>query len=55
MIRYLRSKEGEGRARALAILGDYLLSWTRKHPTDFAAPGAIPPLEKLIRSVDYEL
>ncbi|CAE6448402.1 unnamed protein product [Rhizoctonia solani] len=49
IIRYIRGSNGDDRARAVAHLGDYLASWTQQYPTDFAAPGAIPPLETLIR------
>ncbi|CAE6408309.1 unnamed protein product [Rhizoctonia solani] len=49
IIRFIRGSDNDGRARAAANLADYLVSWARKYPTDFAAPGAIPPLETLIR------
>ncbi|KAG8734143.1 hypothetical protein FRC11_010888 [Ceratobasidium sp. 423] len=49
IIRYIRGSDGDDRTRAVAILSDYLGDWTHKYPTDFAAPGAIPPLETLIR------
>lgn len=51
IIRHLRSIEGEEKDRAILIIGDYLLQWTQSYPTDFAAPGAIPPLGTLIRYV----
>lgn len=37
--------------RAIRILSDCLVEWARAYPTDFAAPGAIGPLENLIRYV----
>ncbi|KAH7345017.1 hypothetical protein B0J17DRAFT_638008 [Rhizoctonia solani] len=49
IIRYIRGSDGDDLARAVAHLSDYLADWTHRYPTDFAAPGAIPPLETLIR------
>ncbi|KAJ1311462.1 hypothetical protein OPQ81_009951 [Rhizoctonia solani] len=49
MIRCIRGSNGDDRARAVAVLSDYLADWTHRYSTDFAAPGAIPPLETLIR------
>ncbi|KAF8761740.1 Guanine nucleotide exchange factor for Ras-like small GTPases [Rhizoctonia solani] len=49
IIRFIRGSDSDGRARAVDILADYLHHWVHKYPTDFAAPGAIPPLETLIR------
>lgn len=51
IIRHLRAISGEEQMRAISILSDYLVEWTRAYPTDFAAPGAIAPLETLIRYV----
>ncbi|CAE6422597.1 unnamed protein product [Rhizoctonia solani] len=49
IIRFIRGSDNNGRARAVATLADYLVGWVRQYQTDFAAPGAIPPLETLIR------
>ncbi|CUA76706.1 Ras guanine nucleotide exchange factor K [Rhizoctonia solani] len=49
IIRYVRGSKGDHRARAVTTLSGYLVDWTHQYPTDFAAPGAIPPLETLIR------
>ncbi|KDN50204.1 hypothetical protein RSAG8_01540, partial [Rhizoctonia solani AG-8 WAC10335] len=49
IIRYIRGSDDDHRTRAVTILSDYLADWTHQHPTDFAAPGAIPHIATLIR------
>ncbi|CAE6476596.1 unnamed protein product [Rhizoctonia solani] len=49
IIRHIRGSGGDHRACAVSTLSGYLADWTHQYPTDFAAPGAIPPLETLIR------
>ncbi|KAF8609632.1 ras GEF [Ceratobasidium sp. AG-I] len=51
IIRHLRAITDDEKARAISILSDYLVEWTRAYPNDFAAPGAIAPLETLIRTM----
>ncbi|CAE7060819.1 unnamed protein product [Rhizoctonia solani] len=49
IIRHIRGSDDDDRTQAATILNDYLVDWAHQYPTDFAAPGAIPPFETLIR------